>query len=112
MLNTGSFTAIAVGGIALFFSSMWAFLELRSALNTMWNLQPDPTKTSTYDWLVFLGRRALSFLVLVAVALVVLFSFVTSTVLLSFGEQLTGMELPCYCGVGEVQCARSKRYFD
>jgi membrane protein len=93
--------ATVLSALILVFSSMWAFLELQSALNTIWSLQPDPQQTSTRDWLYFLGRRSLSFLVLVIVGLLVLASLITSTTLSAFGEQLTdllpfGLSTPTY----------------
>lgn len=88
-LEGQSLTATIISGVVLVFSSMWAFLELQSALNTVWGLQPDPDQTSTRDWLLFLGRRSLSFLILIGVALLILSSLVTSTTFLALGEHLS-----------------------
>ena len=96
-----SLTATIFSAVVLVFSSMWAFLELQSALNTIWAIQVDPTRTRAKDWLLFLGRRSLSFLILAVVALLILASLITSTTLSALGEQLTallpfGLSAPTY----------------
>ncbi len=90
-LEGQNLTATIFSAAVLIFSSMWAFLELKSALNTIWAIQSGPSQTSIKDWLLFLSRRSLSFLLLVVAALLLLASLVAGTTLSALGEELTGL---------------------
>lgn len=72
-------TVFGVG--ALIFAATIAFARLQTALNQIWQVQPKPGQNMIVG---FLLKRAFSFVLVIAVALVLMFSLTFSVVLTTF----------------------------
>jgi membrane protein len=79
-----------VGGVILLFGALGVFVELTSALNTVWKVQPQPG----LGLLRLVKERALSFAMVLVIGLLLLASLVISAVLSALGQWLTSFQLP------------------
>lgn len=87
-LNSGLLAAAGIG--ALLFGAVGAFVELQNALNTVWEVEPDPEQGGVRR---FLMQRVLSFGMLLTIAFLLLVSLAISSLLTAFGAGL-GSVLP------------------
>lgn len=85
LADRSGFWATVLGAAALIFAATGAFAQLQKALNRAWNVQPHPDRSSVLN---FLLKRAVSFVMVVGVGVLVAVSFVLSTVLSAFGRDL------------------------
>lgn len=85
-LNSGVLAVAGVG--ALLFGAVGAFVELQNALNTVWEVEPDPEQGGVRR---FLMQRVLSFGMLLTIAFLLLVSLAISSVLAALGEGVGGM---------------------
>ncbi len=77
---------MAVVGIAtLLFGATGAFAQLQEALNTAWEVEPDPKQGGFKN---FIGKRLLSFGMILVIAFMLLVSFVVSALVSAFGDLL------------------------
>lgn len=72
-------------GIALIIAAMAVFLELQDSLNTIWEVPPDPGRM----WWRVIRDRLLSFLMVLAIGLLMLLSFIMTMVVSSLGSIAT-----------------------
>jgi membrane protein len=78
--------AIALVGIgALLFGAVGAFVELQNALNTVWEVQPNPKRGGIRR---FIAQRIVSFGMLLTIVFFLVVSLVVSTALSAFGGTL------------------------
>lgn len=70
-----------VGLVALTFGATSAFVQFQRALNTVWGVAPDPRRGDVHTFVV---KRAISVLMILAVAVLVLFMVTVSTLLSAF----------------------------
>ena len=81
--------AIALVGVgALLFGAVGAFVELQNALNTVWEVQPDPKQGGIRR---FIAQRIVSFGMLLTIVFFLIVSLVVSTLLAAFGGMLDSM---------------------
>jgi membrane protein len=78
----GSTTAFLIGLAALIFSASGAFLSLQGALNTAWEVKPDPRRGGVRN---FVFKRLLSLGLIAAIAFLLLVSLVISGLLSALG---------------------------
>ncbi len=83
-----SAVALIVGIAALLFSASGAFLALQDALNTAWDVRPDPRRGGIRN---FLFKRLLSLGLVLAIAFLLLLSLVVSGLLTAFGGILSAL---------------------
>lgn len=74
-----------VGIITLILGATGAFTQLQEALNTAWEVKPDPKQGGLKK---FLTKRVLSFGMILVIAFMLLVSFVVSAVVSAFGDLL------------------------
>jgi membrane protein len=74
-----------VGIITLIFGATGAFTQLQEALNTAWEVKPDPKQGGLKK---FLTKRVLSFGMILVIAFMLLVSFVVSAAVSAFGDLL------------------------
>lgn len=74
-----------VGVITLIFGATGAFTQLQEALNTAWEVKPDPNQGGIKK---FIGKRFLSFGMILVIAFMLLISFVLAAVVSAFGDVL------------------------
>jgi membrane protein len=79
-------TLLSIGALA--FGATGAFVELQTALNTVWEVRPDPRTGGVRN---FIFKRAFSFGMVLAVAFLLLVSLVLSAALSAFGERLASL---------------------
>ncbi len=84
--GVGSVSAI-IGLIGLLLAATGFFVQFQAALNQVWNVKPDPDQ----GWWNMIRVRLISFLMLGAIALVLLASMVISTVLTGMANIAEGM---------------------
>jgi membrane protein len=77
--------AALLGAAALVFAATTAFAQLQSALNRIWRVQPDPSKSGVRQ---FLMKRVLSFGMVVSVAFLLLISLTLSAALGLIGGRI------------------------
>lgn len=77
--------AAVLGIIALAFGATTAFANLQNALNTAWNVAPNPNRG---DVLNFLLKRVISLAMVMAVGFLLLVSLVLSAALAGFGQAI------------------------
>lgn len=70
---------------ALLFAATGAFAQLQGALNRAWQVEPDPSRGGIRNFLI---KRVLSFTMILGVALLLLLSLLTQTLLTAFGGLL------------------------
>jgi len=73
---------VMVGVAAMLFAATGAFTQLQGALNRAWRVEPDPARGGVRNFLV---KRFLSFAMILGVALLLLLSLLTQTLLTAFG---------------------------
>lgn len=84
--QTGQSTGGALAGIVvLLIGTTGVIVELQTALNDVWNVKPGPN-VGVIGY--FLRKRLVAFLLILAVALLLLISLLMQTILTSFGEQV------------------------
>jgi membrane protein len=86
-------TLVGIG--ALIFGATGAFIQLQSALNRAWEVEPDPAQGGIKNFIV---KRVFSFGLILAIAFLLLVSLAMSAALAAFGDAL-GRMVP---GVSEV----------
>jgi membrane protein len=87
---------MAVVGVAtLLLGATGAFAQLQDALNTAWEVRPDPQQGGIRQ---FLTKRLLSFSMILVIAFMLLVSFVISALISAFGDILNNY----LGGAGEV----------
>lgn len=79
-------TGLSIG--AFIFGATVAFAQLQFALNTAWEVAPDPTRGDIKN---FILKRVLSFTMILAIGFLLLVSLVLSAVLAAFGDVLAMM---------------------
>lgn len=84
-----------VGVITLIFGATGAFTQLQQALNTAWEVKPDPDQGGLKK---FIGKRFLSFGMILVIAFMLLISFVLAALVSAFGDLLNNY----LGGAGEV----------
>lgn len=84
-LRGDSTLATIVGSITFFLAACGAFLELQSALNTIWRVTPSPSDGQVKD---FVLDRLRSFGLVVAVGFLLMVSLAVSAALAAFGSWL------------------------
>lgn len=75
------------GGVALLLGATGAFAQLQEALNAAWQVKPDPEQGGIKS---FLGKRVLSFGMILVIAFLLLVSFVISALVSAFGSAVAG----------------------
>jgi membrane protein len=87
LLDNASKTAstgwLGLGLAALLFGATTAFAQLQAALNRAWEVKPDPAQGGFRN---FLGKRLLSFGMVLAIGFLLLVSLALSAALSAFGE--------------------------
>jgi membrane protein len=76
------------GVVALLLGATGVFTQLQEALNTAWEVKPDPRQGGIKS---FLGKRVLSFGMVLVVAFLLLVSFVISALVSAFGDVVVGI---------------------
>ena len=84
-----------VGIVTLLLGATGAFAQLQDALNTAWEVKPDPKAGGIKQ---FLTKRLLSFSMILVIAFMLLVSFVISAAIAAFGDILNNY----LGGAGEV----------
>ena len=74
-----------VGIITLLLGATGAFAQLQDALNTAWEVKPDPKAGGIKQFVV---KRVLSFGIIIVIAFMLLVSFVVSAAVAAFGDLL------------------------
>jgi membrane protein len=85
--GSGSGIAAIVGVAALVFGATGAFLNLQTALNDAWEVEPDPKQGGAKN---FLAKRIFSFGLILAIAFLMLVSLAFTTALTALGNYLGG----------------------
>lgn len=85
-LADGGVMTTLIGLGALLFGATGAFAQLQQALNTAWEVKPDPNQGGLKN---FIGKRILSLGMVSGIAFLLLVSLVVSTALTAFGTLLT-----------------------
>lgn len=78
----------ALGLVALVFAATSGFANLQSALNRVWQVEPDPRRGGMVR--NFLLKRVLSFVMILGVAGLLLVAVVSQTLLSAFGRLVSG----------------------
>lgn len=89
-LDSGGPVAVIISVTALLFSATGAFVQLQQALNTAWDVAPDPGKKGILSLVL---KRLFSIGMILVIAFLLLVSLVLSSVLSAAGESL-GRFLP------------------
>lgn len=74
-----------VGAIMLVIGATGAFVQLQDALNTAWEVKPDPKQGGLK---AFIGKRVLSFGMILAIGFLLLVSFVIAAVVSALGDAM------------------------
>lgn len=77
--------AAGLGIAALLFGAVGAFIELQNALNSVWEVGPDPERGGIRN---FISQRLMSFGMLLTLAFLLLVSLFISAALAAFGDAL------------------------
>jgi membrane protein len=88
-----------VGVVTLLLGATGAFAQLQEALNTAWEVKPDPRAGGAKQ---FLTKRLLSFGMIMVIAFLLLVSFVLSALVAAFGDLLDGYLGGAGAAVGQV----------
>jgi membrane protein len=80
--------AATLGVAAFLFGATAAFAQLQNALNTAWQVAPDPRRGDLKN---FLLKRLLSFAMILAIGFLLLTSLVLSALLTAFGDVLAAL---------------------
>ncbi|HET7899396.1 MAG TPA: YihY/virulence factor BrkB family protein [Flavisolibacter sp.] len=74
-----------IGAGALFIGATGVFTEIQSSINFIWSVKAKPKK----GWLKYIINRLLSFLLVLVLGFLLIFSLIASTVLTLLGDNLT-----------------------
>ncbi len=85
--GAGGLLPTVLGVAALLFGATGVFVQLQSALNTIWNVKPDPER----GWLNMVAARLLSFGAILVVGFLLLVSLVVGAALSLVSGELTGL---------------------
>jgi membrane protein len=85
---SGGAVSVIIGIGALVFGASGAFGQLQKSLNRVWEVEPDPNQGGFRS---FIGKRAMSLGMVLAIAFLLLVSFVISAALSAFGQALGQM---------------------
>jgi membrane protein len=77
--------ATIIGAVTLFFGALGVFGELQNSLNTIWEVKPKPAKNIIDGIKRFVGRRLLSFTMVLGIGFLLLASLVMSAALSALG---------------------------
>jgi membrane protein len=86
--GSGGTITVALTAAALLFAATGAFAQLQATLNRVWEVAPDPDRGGVRN---FLMKRALSFIMILGVALLLLASLVAQTALSAFAARLAAL---------------------
>ena len=89
--TTSAAVATVLSLMAVMFGATTSFAQLQTALNKAWSVKPDPRRNQL---VVFLRKRIFSFGVVIMVAFLLLVSLALHTMLVAFGNRLSGAEAP------------------
>ncbi len=81
--HTGNILGFIFGGLALIFGATTAFVALQTALNKAWHVAPDPHSGGIKN---FIGKRVLSFGLVLGLAFLLVVSLAVSAVIAAFGD--------------------------
>jgi membrane protein len=81
----GGILAGSLGVVAFLFGATAAFAQLQNALNTIWEVGPNPARGEVGN---FLLKRVLSFAMIAAIGFLLVVSLVVSAVLTAFGDRV------------------------
>lgn len=73
-----------IGAIALFIGATGVFTEIQGSINFVWSVKAKPKK----GWLKYIINRLLSFVLVLALGFLLIFSLIVSTVLSVLGDKL------------------------
>jgi len=86
--GTGGVLATVLSIAALLFGATGAFAQLQAALNTAWEVKPDPEQGGLKG---FIMKRVTSFGMILGVVFLLLVSLVVSAAITAFGDMIGGM---------------------
>lgn len=86
--KTGGLLSGFLGVLALMFGATTSFAQLQSALNSIWQVKPDPRAGGVRT---FLSKRLLSFGMVLGTGFLLLVSLALSAALAAFGEWIDGL---------------------
>lgn len=82
-----SLLATIIGVITILVGATGVFAEFQNALNTIWEVKLDPTKSGIWN---IIRVRLFSFGLIISIAFLLIISLVISTLISAFGDWLTG----------------------
>ena len=83
-LSGDSSLALYIGIGVLVFGSTTMFTDMQDSLNLIWRVEAMPKRA----WIKFIINRGLSFLIILALGLVLMSTVILNSVLVSFGEEI------------------------
>lgn len=81
-------TATLIGVVTLLFGALGVFGELQNSLNTIWEVKPKPAQSFLDGIKRFIGRRLLSFTMVLGIGFLLLASLVVSAAVSAFAEYI------------------------
>lgn len=81
-------TATLIGVVTLLFGALGVFGELQNSLNTIWEVKPKPAQSLLDGIKRFIGRRLLSFTMVLGIGFLLLASLVVSAAVSAFAEYI------------------------
>jgi membrane protein len=81
-------TATLIGVVTLLFGALGVFGELQNSLNTIWEVKPRPAQSLLDGIKRFIGRRLLSFTMVLGIGFLLLASLVVSAAVSAFAEYI------------------------
>jgi membrane protein len=82
-LSGAGLQASIIGAVTLLIAATGAFVELQDALNTIWKVTQD-------NWTKAIRKRVISFLILLAIGLLILVSIIAGALLSAFSQFVSG----------------------
>lgn len=86
--GSGGVLTVTFTAAVLLFAATGAFAQLQATLNRAWEVAPDPNRGGVRN---FLMKRALSFVMILGIAVLLLASLVTQAALSAFAAGLSGL---------------------
>ncbi|WP_282630392.1 YihY/virulence factor BrkB family protein [Empedobacter sedimenti] len=83
-ISGDSSVALYIGIGVLIFGSTTMFTDMQDSLNLIWRVEAVPRRA----WLKFIINRGLSFLIILALGLVLIATVILNSILMSFGEEI------------------------
>ncbi len=83
-ISGDSSVALYIGIGVLIFGSTTMFTDMQDSLNLIWRVEAVPRRA----WLKFIINRGLSFLIILALGLVLISTVILNSILMSFGEEI------------------------